>query len=135
MRGYIHHIELNVSNLEKSTAFWGWFLEELGYEPFQEWENGKSWKNSISYIVFVQTEKKYMDIPYHRKSTGLNHIAFHGESRQHIDDITSKLEERGIKILYKDRYPFAGGENYYAVFFEDPDKIKVELVAPSIPRQ
>lgn len=25
-----------------------------------------------------------------------------------------------------------GGEQHYAVFFEDPDRIKVEIVAPSI---
>jgi catechol 2,3-dioxygenase-like lactoylglutathione lyase family enzyme len=34
-----------------------------------------------------------------------------------------------MTILYQDRHPHAGGENYYAVFFEDPDRIKVELVA------
>lgn len=42
--GLLHHIELYVSNLKKSVDFWGWFLEELGYIPFQEWENGQSWK-------------------------------------------------------------------------------------------
>jgi hypothetical protein len=28
------------------------------------------------------------------------------------------------------RSPFAGGASHYAVFFEDPDRIKVEVVAP-----
>ena len=71
-----------------------------------------------------------MEIPYHRCGVGLNHLAFHAESRDEVDEMTEKLNHRGIKILYEDRRPFAGGEDYYAVFFEDPDRIKVEFVAP-----
>ncbi len=129
-QGLIHHVEINVSDLKKSAEFWGWFLEELGYEPFQRWENGQSWRIWDTYIVFVQTEEKHIDIPYHRGQVGLNHLAFHAKSRQHVDEVSSKLKEKGVQILYQNRYPFAGGKDHYAVFFEDPDRIKVELVAP-----
>lgn len=44
--------------------------------------------------------------------------------------MTNKLKEKKIKILYSDKHPFAGGSNHYAVYFEDPDRVKVELVAP-----
>lgn len=131
-QGFIHHIEINVSNLKSTVAFWGWLLEELGYEPFQVWENGQSWKIGETYIVFVQTEERFMDIPYHRRRAGLNHLAFHASSRQQVDDITNILEEKGVKILYTNSHPFAGGNNHYAVYFEDPDRIKVELVAPDL---
>ncbi|GAF65786.1 lactoylglutathione lyase [Bacillus sp. TS-2] len=129
-KGLIHHIEIYVSDLKKSTHFWGWLLEELGYESYQVWGTGHSWKLGETYLVFVQVEKRFMDIPYHRCRVGLNHLAFHASSRQHIDDMTRKLIEEGIEILYKDKHPFAGGENHYAVYFEDPDRVKVELVAP-----
>lgn len=129
-KGLIHHIELYVSDLKKTSDFWGWFLEELGYEPFQEWEQGCSWKLDHSYIVFVQAEERFLDIPYHRCRVGLNHLAFHASSREQVDNMTSALKQKGIPILYEKRYPFAGGETHYAVYFEDPDRIKVELVAP-----
>ncbi|PPQ49369.1 hypothetical protein C5G87_08390 [Paenibacillus peoriae] len=129
-QGLIHHIEIYVSDLKNSVEFWGWLLEELGYEPFQEWESGQSWKIGETYIVFVQTDEKFMDIPYHRCRIGLNHLAFHASSRQQVDDMTRKLKEKGVKILYTDKHPFAGGIKHYAVYFEDPDRIKVELVAP-----
>jgi catechol 2,3-dioxygenase-like lactoylglutathione lyase family enzyme len=129
-KGIIHHIEINVSDLDKSIDFWGWLLAELGYELYQEWDSGQSFRTLDTYIVFVQTEEKYMDIPYHRCRTGLNHLAFHAESRQQVDDVTKKLKEKNVQILYQDQHPFAGGKNHYAVFFEDPDRIKVELVAP-----
>lgn len=129
-QGLIHHIEIYVSDLKSSVAFWGWLLEELGYELFQEWESGRSWKIGETYIVFVQTDKRFMDIPYHRCRVGLNHLAFHASSRQQVDDLTIKLKVKGVRILYPDKHPFAGGEEHYAVYFEDPDRIKVELVAP-----
>lgn len=126
----IHHIELYVSELETSMNFWGWLLEELGYTLFQSWEKGQSWKSGDMYLVFVQVEDHFKDRPYHRCGVGLNHLAFHARSRQHVDEITKKIEQKGVDILYKDRHPFAGGETHYAVYFEDPDRIKVELVAP-----
>ncbi|MCU9614787.1 VOC family protein [Caldibacillus lycopersici] len=131
IRGLIHHIEINVSDINKSTAFWGWLLEELGYILFQQWEKGRSWKLADSYIVFVETEARYLDVPYHRRRTGLNHLAFYASSREHVDQLTAQLKEKRIPILYADNHPFAGGKHHYAVFFEDPDRIKVELVAPN----
>ncbi|MFL1675825.1 VOC family protein [Paenibacillus dendritiformis] len=125
----LHHVEFNVSDLERSIAFWGWLLKELGYEEFQRWPEGISWRQGDTYLVFVQTEARFLDHPYHRKRTGLNHIAFHAESKARVDELRSMLEERGVPMLYADRYPNAGGSGHYAVFFEDSDRMKVEIVA------
>lgn len=129
-KGVLHHIEINVSDLKKTVHFWRWFLEELGYTQFQKWEGGKSWRLGETYIVFVQTEERFLDIPYHRRRVGLNHVAFHATSREQVDEVTEKLKVKGVKILYSDKHPYAGGEDCYAVYFEDPDRLKVELVAP-----
>jgi hypothetical protein len=38
--------------------------------------------------------------------------------------------DNNITVLYDERYPFAnGGNDYYALYIEDPDRIKVEFVA------
>ncbi|WP_339279247.1 VOC family protein [Paenibacillus sp. FSL W8-1187] len=127
----LHHIELYVSDLQKSASFWGWFLGELGYEPFQEWPEGRSWKHGSTYLVFVQAKEKYLDVPYHRARVGLNHLAFHAASREQVDRMTGEVRARGMNLLYEDRHPHAGGAGTYILFFEDPDRIKVELVAPA----
>ena len=126
----LHHIEIYVSDLNRSVEFWGWFLPQIGYEPYQTWDKGRSWKLGDSYIVFVQAEKDFLDISYHRKRVGLNHLAFHATSREQVDEITAELKQRGVTILYSDKHPYAGGKDHYALYFEDPDRIKVELVAP-----
>ncbi|MFD1675063.1 VOC family protein [Alicyclobacillus fodiniaquatilis] len=123
-------MELNVSALSRSVKFWGWLLEYLGYETYQDWPEGRSWRKNDAYIVLVQTMPEYLATPYHRRHTGLNHVAFHAGSRKQVDELTNLLRERNIPILYEDRHPFAGGSQHYAVFFEDPDRIKVEVVAP-----
>ncbi|MBK7158487.1 MAG: VOC family protein [Ignavibacteria bacterium] len=130
MNGIIHHIEIYVSDLERTILFWEWLLtKKFTYEIFQKWDSGISFKLGETYIVFVQTEKKYLSNPYNRKNTGLNHLAFHCSSKEFVDTLTKELKEKNINILYADKHPYAGGENYYAVFFEDPDRIKVEVVA------
>ena len=127
--GLLHHVELYVSDLERSLELWGWFLTELGYTCVAQWDEGQSWQLGETYLVFVQAQHKYDDYPYHRCGVGLNHLAFHAESRQQVDDVTEALRARQVQILYEDRHPYAGGPDYYAVFFEDADRIKVELVA------
>ena len=124
----LHHVEINVGDLEKSSSFWGWFLAELGYAPFQRWDKGISYKKGETYIVFVQTEEKYRGTAFHRRRAGLNHLAFHAPSRIFVDEIAGKLSARKVLILYEDRYRKDNGEGFYGIYFEDPDRIKVELV-------
>ncbi|MBW6515977.1 MAG: VOC family protein [Candidatus Cloacimonetes bacterium] len=122
------HIEVYVSDLKRSTLFWDWFLAFWGYKVHQEWERGKSWIKGMTYIVLVQTEHRYQKYPYHRCHTGLNHIAFFADDKTDIDRFTKELRRKGIPILYEERHPYAGGEDNYAVYFEDPDRIKLEVV-------
>ncbi len=126
----LHHLELYVSDLEASAGFWGWLLGELGYEPYQRWKQGRSWKKDRFYLVLVQVEEKHRDPAYHRRKVGINHVAFHASSREQVDRLAAELASRGTVMLYSDRYPYGGGEGHYALFCEDPDRIKVEVVAP-----
>lgn len=130
--GALHHIEIYVADLRRSLEFWSWLLcDKLGYKPFQEWNEGESFILGSTYIVFVQAEKKYLDVPYHRCRPGLNHLAFHAGSKEQVDELTRELEEKGCKILYRDRHPHAGGDSY-AVFFEDPERMKVEVTYANV---
>ena len=124
-------MELYVSNLEKSVRFWEWIFSYLGYRDYQQWNNGRSWIKELTYIVIVQTEGKYLDNKYHRCHPGLNHLAFYVDKKEEVDFLTSSLRDRGVKILYEERHPHAGGQDSYAVYFEDPDRIKVEVVVYS----
>lgn len=125
----LHHIEINVSDLERSKEFYAALLPELGYAEYQNWPQGFSYRYGGTYLVFVQTEEQFLQVPYHRKTVGLNHLAFYAKSRDEVDRLTLMMKEKGAPILYENRYPYAGGPEHYAVFMEDPDRLKIEIAA------
>ncbi len=129
--GSLHHIELYVDSLEESSQFWSGLLGAFGHTKFQDWGQGVSYKLEHTYIVLVQAAPEHLKPAYHRQRVGLNHLAFHAASRVQVDELTTWVRESGYRILYEDQHPFAGGQNYYALYCEDPNRIKVEIVAPS----
>lgn len=130
--GALYHLELYASDFEASLEFWSWLLGELGYDPYQEWDGGRSWRLGPTYLVLVEAPARYRDEGYHRRHPGLNHLAFRARSRNRVDELTERFQARGVPILYEDDHPYAGGPDHYAVYVEDPERIKVELIAPPL---
>ncbi|WOC53467.1 VOC family protein [Oenococcus oeni] len=129
-KGIISHIEIYVSDLKASKRFWSWLLfSQLGYKVYQQWDKGISFILNETYLVFVQADQDKLLFNYNRTHIGLNHLAFYASSKQMVDDIRTAIQNKNYKELYSDRYPFAGGPDHYALYFEDPDRIKVEIVA------
>ena len=78
-------------------------------------------------ICICPTEEKYVIHGFHRKRTGLNHVAFYATSKDEVDEFYKNvLLKNNIDCLYEKKPD--GDDAYYAVFFEDPDRIKLELV-------
>ena len=128
----LHHVELYVSDLERSCAFWTPFMSMLGYDA-EPWSGGMNYvcSDSETYFCLLPASAEHLAAGYHRKRIGLNHLAFRGKCRAQVDQIAKWVKDSGYTLLYEDRHPFAGGPNYYAVFVEDPDRFKLEVVAPS----
>lgn len=125
--GQLHHVELCTSDLESSIDFWEWLLGVLGYESKSDWDAGHSWINGPTYIVLKRATNS--EPPFERRAPGLNHLAFHATSREQVDELTAGIRERADStVLYEDQHPYAGG--YYALYCEDPEGIKVEVVGP-----
>jgi hypothetical protein len=64
---------------------------------------------------------------FHRKHPGLNHIAFQAVSSKDVDQVAGFLQRQNIPILYSPRN-FDEDGLYYALFFEDPFRLKLEVV-------
>jgi catechol 2,3-dioxygenase-like lactoylglutathione lyase family enzyme len=126
-RGGLHHLELYVRDLERAYRFWGWLLAELGYEPHQEWDEGCSYRSGDTYVALVEAPEGARELD--RRDVGVNHIAFHAGTREDVERLSGELTARGGRLLYTDRHPYAGGPDHFAAFCEDPDGLKVELVA------
>ena len=65
--------------------------------------------------------------PHDRYAPGLHHFAFHANSRSDVNAFAEFLQEIGADILDAPaEYDYTLG--YYAVFFADPDGLKLEVV-------
>lgn len=123
----LSHVELNVSDYARSIQFYDQILLPLGWERLVCQKSHTTFCDGHMKIVLCPTEEKYQTFGYHRKRTGLNHLAFYAASREMVDEVYENvLKVNGIPCLYEGK-PF-GDQGYYAVFFEDPDRIKLEIV-------
>jgi hypothetical protein len=70
----VHHVELWMSDLALAERQWGPVLGVLGCEPFQHWENGRSWRRDGSYVVIEQSPALRPG-GHDRLRAGINHLA------------------------------------------------------------
>jgi catechol 2,3-dioxygenase-like lactoylglutathione lyase family enzyme len=116
----IDHISIRVSNYEKSKAFYGRLFEFLGFEISDEYPNTIGWTNGKTryWIAPAEGRKK------HRiGDVGLHHYAFELRNRKDVDALQAFLKDQRVRIVDPaDEYY----DDYYAVFFLDPDGIKLE---------
>jgi catechol 2,3-dioxygenase-like lactoylglutathione lyase family enzyme len=127
-RGCLHHVELWVPDLPRAVAQWGWLLGQLGYEQYQDWPDGRSWRLGGTYLV-VEQSPAMSAAGHDRLRPGLNHLAFHAGSRRQVDELAAEGPAQGWALLFSDRHPHAGGPDHYAAYLTNDDGFEVELVA------
>ncbi|OGC48171.1 hypothetical protein A3A69_01265 [candidate division WWE3 bacterium RIFCSPLOWO2_01_FULL_37_15] len=132
MKATLQHIQLNVSNKNISYPFYKEMLLLLGYKIYsvEDWGIGMRDPKTNLVIWVAETENKFRKNKFHRKATGINHLAFLVSSKKNVDDFYKNfIKKNNIKTLYQTPKAFPEyTPNYYAVFFEDPDRIKLEVV-------
>jgi catechol 2,3-dioxygenase-like lactoylglutathione lyase family enzyme len=126
--GMVHHFEIWVPDLRRSSVSWQWLLEALGYTLYQDWPDGRSWRLGATYLVLEQSPALTAD-RHDRCRPGLNHLAFHVESSALLDALVERSSAHGWTLMYPDRHPYAGGAHHYAAYLENADGFEVELVA------
>ncbi len=104
-------------------------LGELGYELYQHWERGRSWRSGPTYLVIEESPDMVPGAQHSRLLPGLNHLAFHAASPEQVDGIVAQAPDHGWSPLFDDRYPHASGPDVHAAYLEDGDGFEVEIVA------
>ncbi len=130
MKTSIHHVHLNVSDAGKSLPFYKSLLGTLGYKIIDQSQNHLGASNGTTDLWIVQASSRYLNRLFHRKEAGLNHIAFRVSAKKKVEDFVRKyLKKRKIKTLYGSPRLFPEyRKGYFSVYFEDPDRVKLEVV-------
>jgi glyoxylase I family protein len=125
----VHHVDLVVSSIERSLPFYRELLAPLGYHRISEVEGERG--ETIWYLggsdVALGLRVAQTAGDHDRYRVGLHHVAFEAWSRAIVDERAAWLLEQGATIESgPQEYGYMPG--YYAVFFYDPDGIKLEIV-------
>lgn len=128
MRGQMHHIDLTVSDLARSKPFYDLVLGFLGYRCLKSREEiavrSLPIPGGVSEFAIRRAERER---EHDRYAAGLHHFAWAAGSRADVGALHAELKAKGARILDAPADNPQYGTGYYAMFFADPDGLKLEL--------
>lgn len=120
----IDHLVVSVGDFEKSKAFYAPLMEFLGFDVEAEYKGSMmGWANGKTLFWIAAADAEGRKHEYRKGDIGFHHYAFRLRSRADVDALQSFLEERGATIVDPAGEYY---DDYYAVFFLDPDGMKLE---------
>lgn len=124
----IDHLAIRVSDLARSRHFYDRLLGFMGFE--REWEFGEvvGWNNWETMFWITQADAGGAGHTHRAGDVGYHHYAFELESRAQVDELYDFLLAEGVEIADPPAAYPGYGEGYYAVFFLDPDGLKLEAM-------
>ena len=135
MRSKLSHVDLVVSDVERSLPFYRGLLEPIGWTGQNEMpgERGETIYylsvegSGVAALGLRQMQSDAHPLPYDRYAVGVHHVCIDVPSREVVDERHRWLVEQGVETEGEPReYDYTPG--YYAVFLHDPDGIKLEIL-------
>jgi len=131
----IHHLDLNVSDLDRSATFYDSVLTLIGFRrislsapgepPGFDWAAPSNTDRPSTIGIYAAKNPGHA---HDRHAPGLHHLALSANSRDDVDRLYRMLLEIHAEILDPPREYPKYEPGYYAVFFLDPDGLKLEYV-------
>jgi catechol 2,3-dioxygenase-like lactoylglutathione lyase family enzyme len=120
----VDHLSIRVGDYEKSKLFYGRLFTFLGFKVEAEYPETMGWTNGQTLFWIGQASPEARKRKRHPGEIGIHHYAFRLRSRKDVDELDAFLRDE-LKAEIVD----PAGEyydDYYAVFFLDPDGMKLE---------
>jgi catechol 2,3-dioxygenase-like lactoylglutathione lyase family enzyme len=128
--GGVHHVDLVVSSIERSLPFYRDLLGPLGWHVISEVEGERGetiWYLSGRGTSIGLREAQSGSGTHDRYALGIHHLAIEVASRSIVDERAEWLRSAGAELESEPQeYTYLPG--YYAVFFYDPDGLKLEIL-------
>lgn len=123
------HVGLNVSDLDRSSAF---YQHIFGFQIMADsHEHGRRFiflgdgKDLI--LTLWQQSKGH----FNTAQPGLHHLSFQVEHVEHIEHVEQTLRRLNARVYHDGIVAHAENAASAALFFEDPDGIRLEIFSPS----
>jgi catechol 2,3-dioxygenase-like lactoylglutathione lyase family enzyme len=119
----VDHISVRVSDFARSKAFYGKLFAFLGFKVLDEMADAIGWTNGKTRYWIGAADARGTKHKYRIGDVGLHHVGFQLRSRKDVDALQAFVQALEAKIVDPaDEYY----DDYYAVFFLDPDGLKLE---------
>jgi catechol 2,3-dioxygenase-like lactoylglutathione lyase family enzyme len=119
----VDHLVITVSDYKTSKDFYGRLLKFLGFKVLEEYDDSIGWTNGITRLWISKAGAKRKKHKYRFGDIGFHHYAFRLSSHKDVDALERYLERTAVKIVDPAGEYY---ENYFAVYFEDPDGLELE---------
>lgn len=126
MLGQFRHLMVYVTDIHRSREFYNQVLDFFGYSMGHESDTYCMWnpnKQGCSFGIRVAEKRG----PYVKGVAGFQHLAFSAENRDQINELHELLIKIDAIVLDAPCECPEYSPTYYAVYFEDPDGMKLEL--------
>jgi catechol 2,3-dioxygenase-like lactoylglutathione lyase family enzyme len=120
----IDHLVLSVGDFRRSKAFYDKVLGFLGFKRKYDYADMAGWSNGKTLFWIAAADAQGRKRKYRKGDIGFHHYAFELASRNDVDALSTFLEENAMTVLDPPGEYY--GRNYYAVYFADPDGMKLE---------
>ena len=120
----IDHLVLSVGNFARSKDFYRKVLGFLGFKLKHEYPDMAGWSNGKTLFWIAAADAKGKKHKYRKGDIGFHHYAFELSSRKDVDALGAFLVEHGLTVVDPPGEYYE--PSYYAVYFTDPDGMKLE---------
>lgn len=130
----VDHLYVTVSDFERAVAFYDPVMRMLGFRKSDFVIAGEPHAHYFNPVMQYTIRPAHSDRPYDSYAPGLHHLCLQVPDRESVDEAHADLVAMGVAATPPKVYP-EYNDDYYATFFEDPDGIRLEIIARSRYRQ
>ncbi|MGD1018832.1 MAG: VOC family protein [Verrucomicrobiia bacterium] len=124
----IDHIYVTVSDLRRSEKFYDGVMRLLDFRKGTGSVDGEPCIHYYNRCFQYTLRQARAGAPVHEPlAPGLNHLCFQVAERSDVDATARGLRSLGITVSEPRVYP-EYAPDYYAIYFADPDGIRLEIV-------
>jgi catechol 2,3-dioxygenase-like lactoylglutathione lyase family enzyme len=122
----IDHLVIRVGDFAKSKRFYTEMLGFIGFKLKYEFGDSAGWSNGKTLFWIGEADAEGKKHPHRAGNIGFHHYAFELAKRSDVDDLGEFLKKKKVTIVDPPGEYYEGG--YYAVYFLDPDGMKLEAM-------
>jgi catechol 2,3-dioxygenase-like lactoylglutathione lyase family enzyme len=120
----IDHLVLSVGDFARSKTFYDKLLRFLGFKLKHEYSDMAGWSNGKTLFWIAAADANGRKRKYRKGDIGFHHYAFELSNRNDVDALGAFLEQNGMTVVDPPGEYYE--PSYYAVYFTDPDGMKLE---------